>query len=270
MPVPIISLPGVTQEVQQAITNGTISGSYANGTLPLAVDTRKGRGKAKSSQERREIAVDVREFRSSLPSVLHQGGMRLAPVTLTVGDFVLSNVHCVERKSISDLFGSFASGRLYQQAEAMTRFYKCPCLLIEFDPTKSFSLLNQNEIGVEIRTDAITSKLALLAMHFPKLRILWSRSPHETLRIFRSLKAKHDEVDVDRAVEVGRGDSVEAFLAESSEGDETHDEARNMLLRLPGVTVQKARKIMGECNNLAEVVNMPKEELKKLVGPVAG
>lgn len=78
------------------------------------MDTRTGGGK-KAEKEKRDIAVDVREFRSSLPSILHQGGMRLAPVTLTVGDFVLSNVHCVERKSISDLFGSFASGRLYSQ-----------------------------------------------------------------------------------------------------------------------------------------------------------
>ena len=79
------------------------------------MDTRTGGGKQVAHKERRDIAVDVREFRSSLPSILHQGGMRLAPVTLTVGDFVLSNVHCVERKSISDLFGSFASGRLYSQ-----------------------------------------------------------------------------------------------------------------------------------------------------------
>jgi DNA excision repair protein ERCC-4 len=79
------------------------------------MDTRTGGGKKTAQKERRDIAVDVREFRSSLPSVLHQGGMRLAPVTLTVGDFVLSNVHCVERKSINDLFGSFASGRLYSQ-----------------------------------------------------------------------------------------------------------------------------------------------------------
>lgn len=89
-----------------------------NDVQPLSMDTRKGGGK-QAEKERRDIAVDVREFRSSLPSILHQGGMRLAPVTLTVGDFVLSNVHCVERKSISDLFGSLASGRLYSQVRAV-------------------------------------------------------------------------------------------------------------------------------------------------------
>lgn len=46
----------------------------------------------------------------------------------------------VERKGITDLFQSFASGRLYNQVEAMSKYYKSPCLLIEFSPEKSFSL----------------------------------------------------------------------------------------------------------------------------------
>ncbi len=109
MPPPVLRVEG-TQEMQQALASGNVAGTYRNGTLPLSIDTRRGAGKSKA--EKRDIAVDVREFRSVLPSILHRGGMRLAPVTLIVGDFVLSNVHCVERKSISDLFGSFASGRL--------------------------------------------------------------------------------------------------------------------------------------------------------------
>jgi DNA excision repair protein ERCC-4 len=156
MPPPAIQVHA-SQEMQQALLQGVggVAGTYMGGLLPLSVDTRRGLGKSDTSKKPGDVAVDVREFRSALPSILHQGGMRLAPVTLTVGDFVLSNIHCVERKSISDLFGSFASGRLYTQAEAMCKYYKCPCLLIEFDPQKSFSLQNANELGSEIRTDSI-------------------------------------------------------------------------------------------------------------------
>ena len=126
--------------------------------------------------------------------------MRLAPATLTVGDFVLSNVHCVERKSISDLFGSFNSGRLQDQARAMCKYYKCPILLIEFDPEKTFGLQNASDIGGEVRKDSIISKLSMLTMEFPTLRILWSKSPHETLKIFKKLKRNHQEVDVEIAL----------------------------------------------------------------------
>jgi len=275
MPVPLNIVETTTQEMQLAM--GGAGGSYAGGTLPLSMDTRTGRGKQTADKQRREIAVDVREFRSALPSILHQGGMRLAPATLTVGDFVLSNVHCVERKSISDLFGSFASGRLYTQAEAMSKHYKCPILLIEFDPGKSFCLQSGSEIGADIRTDAVCSKMSLLSLHFPKLRILWSRSPHETLKMFKALKVDHDEPDINKAIEIGSNESLDALLGmDTTQGDEEEEEneineaARDMLLRLPGVTVQNARQIMNSCDSIADVAEMSREDLKRLIGPLSG
>lgn len=81
----------------------------------------------------------MREFMSSLPNVLHQKGMHIIPVTLEVGDYILSPLICVERKSIQDLFMSFTSGRLYHQVETMVRYYRIPVLLIEFSQDKSFS-----------------------------------------------------------------------------------------------------------------------------------
>lgn len=274
MPMPLNIVETTTQEMQLAM--GGAGGSYAGGTMPLSMDTRTGKGKQSTNKNRREIVVDVREFRSALPSILHQGGMRLAPATLTVGDFVLSNVHCVERKSISDLFGSFASGRLYNQAEAMSKHYKCPILLIEFDPSKSFCLQSGSEIGGDIRTDAVCSKMSLLSLHFPKLRILWSRSPHETVKIFRALKVNHDEPDIDKAVEIGSNESLDALLGMATQGDEEEEEneineaARDMLLRLPGVTVQNARQIMNSCDTIADLAEMSRDDLKRLVGPMTG
>lgn len=88
---------------------------------------------------------------SSLPNVLHQKGMHIIPVTLEVGDYILSPLMCVERKSIQDLFGSFSSGRLYHQVEMMSRYYRIPVLLIEFSQDKSFSFQVLNiEIAIII------------------------------------------------------------------------------------------------------------------------
>eukprot|EP01047_Picozoa_sp_COSAG01_P133203 COSAG01_NODE_63161_length_281_cov_0.659341_1_plen_77_part_10 len=53
---------------------------------------------------------------------------------------ILSPNIAVERKSIPDLFGSFASGRLFSQCDAMCRHYKIAVLLIEFDEGKPFAL----------------------------------------------------------------------------------------------------------------------------------
>jgi len=54
----------------------------------------------------------MREFRSTLPSLLHAASAYVIPATLTVGDYVLTPDICVERKSLPDLVQSFNSGRL--------------------------------------------------------------------------------------------------------------------------------------------------------------
>ena len=59
-----------------------------------------------------QVIVDMREFRSTLPSLLHAAKMLVIPATLTVGDYILTPDICVERKSIPDLVQSFTSGRL--------------------------------------------------------------------------------------------------------------------------------------------------------------
>ena len=54
------------------------------------------------------VIVDMREFRSELPSLLHKRGIDIEPVTLEIGDYILTPDICVERKSISDLIGEVA------------------------------------------------------------------------------------------------------------------------------------------------------------------
>lgn len=121
--------------------------------------------------------------------------------------------------------------------------------------------------------------MATLTAHFPKLRILWSRSPHETLRLFKQLKVNHEEVDVTKAIEIGKADSLESLLrtdqrggigGEEDEEDEINEGARDMLLQLPGVNIHIARKIMQECDSLADLIAMNRDQLRAVAGPVTG
>lgn len=54
----------------------------------------------------------MREFRSTLPSILHAADIEVVPATLQVGDYIITPTMCIERKSVIDLIQSFASGRL--------------------------------------------------------------------------------------------------------------------------------------------------------------
>jgi DNA excision repair protein ERCC-4 len=155
----------------------------------------------------------------------------------------------------------------------MRKHYKVPCLLIEFDPSKSFCLQNSNDIGPDIRNDSICSKMVLLVIHIPELRLLWSRSPYETLKIFKTLKANHEEVDVDRAVAIGSNESLDSLIDKPHDGDgelEINEAARDMLLRLPGINLHNARSVMKRCNSISELATMSRDEMKSLLGPLCG
>ncbi|XP_034572196.1 DNA repair endonuclease UVH1 isoform X2 [Setaria viridis] len=264
-------------QLQECISKGPhkdgrcIGPTLANEPDPLLSQnsiTRKAGGK-KTPEKEMQVIVDMREFMSSLPNVLHQKGIRIVPVTLEVGDYVLSPLICVERKSIADLFQSFASGRLYNQVDTMARYYKIPVLLIEFSQDKSFSFQSASEIGDDVSPTNIISKLSLLVLHFPRLRIVWSRSLHATVEIFVSLKTNQDEPDEKKAIRVGVP-SEDGIVEDDVRAENYNTSAIEFLRRLPGVTDSNYRAIMDGCNSLAELALLPVEELTGLMGSQKG
>ena len=66
-----------------------------------------------------------------------------------------------------------------------------------------FFLQSAGDIGDDVTPNNIISKLSLLVLHFPRLRVIWSRSLHATAEIFASLKANQDEPDEAKAMRVG-------------------------------------------------------------------
>jgi DNA excision repair protein ERCC-4 len=77
----------------------------------------------------------------------------------------------------------------------MTKHYRTPVLLIEFEGDKAFALQASSEVGDEVQLHSLMGRLALLLLHFPRLRLIWSRSLHATADIFQQLKANQEEPD---------------------------------------------------------------------------
>lgn len=232
------------------------------------VNTRiAGGGRLAATAQPPRVVVDVREFRSSLPSLLHGRNIIIVPCMLTVGDYILSPNICVERKSISDLIGSFKDGRLFTQAEAMFQHYKNPMLLIEFDQNKSFTLepfadlsgnlksVNPNEVSSDLQ-----SKIVLLTLAFPRLRVIWSSSPYQTAEIFEGLKTQQDEPDPVAAVRAGLDKDAKA------EDQVFNLEPHEMLGVVPGVTPKNLKNLTLEAENVREVANMSIDQMDPLIG----
>ncbi len=135
----------IIQEEQDGKCDLPPPGNKQKQSIAVQASSRIGGGQMKTAQstednEMPRVIVDMREFRSELPSLLHKRGIHIEPCTLEVGDYVLTPQMCVERKSINDLIESLANGRLYNQCNQMTRSYKIPMLMIEFDANKPFVL----------------------------------------------------------------------------------------------------------------------------------
>ncbi|CAD6592341.1 MAG: hypothetical protein ASARMPREDX12_006286 [Alectoria sarmentosa] len=234
------------------------------------VNTRiAGGGRLAATAEPPRIVVDVREFRSSLPSLLHGRSNVVVPCMLTVADYVLTPNICIERKSVRDLISSFKNGRLFNQAETMLQYYKYPMLLIEFDQNKSFTL---DTFGTDHTTTLSTannpqdlqSKLTLLTLAFPRLKIIWSSSPYQTAEIFDELKKQQEEPDPIKAVQIG-------LIAGEDPSDQSFNQTpQDMLRAVPGMTEKNLSRITLEVRNLADVSNLTEEELDVMIGKEAG
>ncbi|KAL5529182.1 hypothetical protein ACEPAG_5156 [Sanghuangporus baumii] len=254
----------------------------AGESIIKTISTRIAGGRQVSSAPS-QVVVDMREFRSTLPSLLHASKLLVIPATLTVGDYILTPDICVERKSIPDLVQSFTSGRLYTQCELMSVHYKQPILLIEFEEHKSFSLETVSEVKSyakntgkyppkkkpnepseeAISMTSIQAKIVLLTLSFPRLRIVWSSSPYATADIFKDLKSLHPEPDPTRAVSIGAEEDPEA-------GAGINQAAEELLRSLPGITAKNVKYVMSKVGSVREFCELSLPAVQEILGNEPG
>lgn len=142
-------------------------------------------------------------------------------------------------------------------------------LLIEFDQNKSFTL---DTFGADHTTTLSTannpqdlqSKLALLTLAFPRLKIIWSSSPYQTAEIFDELKKQQEEPDPIKAVQIG-------LVAGEDPSDQSFNQTpQDMLRAVPGMSEKNLSRITLEVGNLADVSNLTEDELDVMVGKETG
>ncbi|KAI0794969.1 hypothetical protein C8Q75DRAFT_748299 [Abortiporus biennis] len=257
--------------------------SESTDSLIKTISSRIAGGRKEINTEPSRVIVDMREFRSSLPSLLHASNLLVVPVTLTVGDYILTPDICVERKSIPDLVSSFNSGRLYTQCELMSVHYKQPILLIEWEEHKSFSLDTVADVKsyakasnkyppnkqAAANTDAnvsaptIQSKLVLLTLTFPRVRIIWSSSPYATAQIFNDLKSNNPEPDPLKAITVGAEEDPEV-------GAGVNTVAEELLRTFPGITSKNVKHVMNKVKSVRELCELSLPAVQEILGVQPG
>ncbi len=128
-----------------------------------------------------EIIIDQRERNGELLRKLEELGATIAVATLHVGDYIISDRVCVERKTISDFESSLISGRLFEQAKRMKEHYASPILMLEGDRD-----------GFRMHGRAITGAIVSLYINHG-MQVITSESPEESASILFSMAAQEQD-----------------------------------------------------------------------------
>ena len=223
-------------------------------------------GGGRSDVSRPYVVVDTREFMGSkIPSKLWMRGFDCVPLMIEVGDYVVSDEVCIERKTVPDLIGSFADGRLYQQCLNMFKHYPVVVLLLEFNGSP-FMLEPKHQLPQQVSPNSLASKLSLLVLHFPQLRIFWSRNTAQSVAFVARLRSASTLMaggpDLDRVNAAG----VNNVLREEGGGllDVT---PRIFLQKMPGILSGNIDAVASHAGSLAKLLM---DFSEKTYGPIMG
>ena len=123
-------------------------------------------------------------------------------------------------------------------------------------------------------SSTIQSKLVLLTLTFPRLRIIWSSSPYATADIFNDLKANNPEPDPTQAIAVGAtaadGDDPEVGGGGGGGGIIINTAAEEVLRCLPGITIKNVKYVMSKVNNMQELCGLSLVQVQDILGVESG
>jgi len=154
-------------------------------------------------EDRVSVVVDSRESNSPVVDELTRLGAKITLSQLDVGDYVLSERICVERKTVNDFASSIIDSRLFQQAKLMADSYEIPILLIE--GRDIYSPLSN------IRPSAIRGALAAVITGY-RMVLLWSRDPRESAELLYAI-ALREQKELKKRLQV-RGEKKPESISE--------------------------------------------------------
>jgi DNA excision repair protein ERCC-4 len=105
----------------------------------------------------------------------------------------------------------------------------------------------------------LQSKIVLLTLTFPRVRIIWASSPYATTDIFNDLKMNNPEPDAATAIAVGAEEDPEA-------GAGVNTAAEELLRCLPGISAKNVHYVMSKVRNVRELCEMDLAQVQDILG----
>ena len=162
------------------------------------------------NEEKYNIIVDYREMGTKTPYYLYKNDFNIINGSLEVGDYILTNDHCIERKSIStkDFYQSLNNSKhLIEQTIKMGKYYKNIIILLEFEET--FDIINTFENGICYKPIIMRKLLDLTnitELEKNNCLFIWSLNCKMTSKLFKNLRRKLNKeiLDIDYCLNINK------------------------------------------------------------------
>lgn len=188
------------------------------------------------------VYADTREH-SKVIDILKKN-IEVVENQLPVGDYLIGEQICIERKTCNDFLQSLIDGRLFSQLKDLKNSFSCPILIIEGET------LFQKER--KIHPNAIRGALASIAIDY-NIPIIWTYNQLETADMIISI-ANREKKDKETSIRGKR-----TFLSENQEQE-------FIVCGLPKVSIVKAKSLLKKFGNPEKVFTAKEEELKDVEG----
>jgi Fanconi anemia group M protein len=186
------------------------------------------------------IISDYRE--REVAKILENLGAKVNTMNLSIGDFVLSEKVCVERKTHSDFVSSIIDGRIFEQAKNLKENFEKPIMIIE-----GFS-------NREINENALKGALASLLIDFG-ISIINTLNTLDTAKtIYWLAKKEQREKKECIAFKVGKKPVEIKKLQEK------------IVSSLPGVSNVISKRLLEEFCTIEKIFTAKENELQKVKG----
>jgi Fanconi anemia group M protein len=187
-----------------------------------------------------KVIVDQRERNTELLDALEKHGLEVKFATLQIGDYIVSDRVCIERKTVSDFEGSLINGRLFEQIKRMKENYQMPLLIIEGD-AEAFRL----------KRNVITGAIVFIYITYG-LQILLSKDAEETASFIKIIATQEVKKEArEPTPKIARAYSDSQFK-------------EFIIGNLPGVGPKISRALLRHFKNVKNIANASIEELMKV------
>lgn len=188
-----------------------------------------------------KIIVDNRERNVELLEGLSQFGVEMSFAQLPVGDYVLSDRMCAERKTVRDFEGSVMNARLFDQMDRLSSGFKKPLLILE--GAEADFMLQPNVV--------LGTIVSIYSDH--NVQVIRSSCVGETSLILAKLAEREQKVERREPRIAG---AKRAF---------TNSQWQVLILgSMPGVGPRLARSLVSHFKTISGVVSASKEELMEV------